>query len=429
MGSERKFKKSGQMLRNILEAAGLNPKVCADLLGIDATLFYAWLNGSRPLPAFIVPELSSVLGVPPERITNPGTFPKSHRPEEDAPAIWFKFRAGDKLTEADREMVVVIRKLGHYIDELEQLTGSSSVSWKVLFETIRNEIDKQSSPKEQGKRAAALFRGARNFGFPVRGLRGISGSGDILRGNLRSTGIRVIETPIQGSNLEGCSFYVGGPGSEKPCLFVNSYKQTWFRRNVVLMHELAHAIFDIETAAASLDFLDEIAARQFEEIRAQAFAQEALVPPEVLYHIARSNGLEWERLNSVGIAILVAYSQVEQRTVIRAATEAGFIAPELTDRYMALDIHADLKRLTERALDTQEFIAARQLEEAQIIPAERRTTTVPARALRLPLPYVTAVLELAKESIISLGKAAQMLMVDQDTLRERFPSITSEVAA
>src|SRR2546423_10884938 len=101
------------MLLNILESAGLNTKNCADLLGLDHKLFLAWARGEKPIPGYILPELSSVLGVPPEQITSRSS---GKRETAEAPSIWFKFRTGGKLTDADREIVMVVRKVGHFMD-------------------------------------------------------------------------------------------------------------------------------------------------------------------------------------------------------------------------------------------------------------------------------------------------------------------------
>jgi Zn-dependent peptidase ImmA (M78 family) len=315
------------------------------------------------------------------------------------------------------------------MDELEHLTESRRVTWKALFETIRKEVDRQASPKEQGKIAAQIVRSDRQFGFPFETRQGIKGVGDVFRDNLRSIGVRIIETPVPPSQLEGCSFYVGAPGSERPCLFANTYKQTWFRRNSVLMHELAHAIFDIEGSAASLDFAGAPEQRQLEELRAEAFSLEALVPREVLNHIARSNGLKWEALAVRDIALLVARSQVEQKTLIKGAFESGFISAALVEKYSTVEIHDHLKDFTERALNTQEFTRGRQIGEAPLVSAEFRTTTIPSRALRLPLPYVTRVVNLAAQNEISLGKAAQMLMIEKETFQERFGGCLKEATA
>ena len=316
------------------------------------------------------------------------------------------------------------------MDQLERLTNERAVSWKALFETIRREVNKQASPNEQGRQAAKFFRSARQLGFPNTALPTFRGIGDILRDNLRSLGLRIVETPLQVSQLEGCCFYVGTSGDQKPCLFANTYKQTWFRRNMVLMHELAHAIFDIEAAAASIDFLDEDdTTQQLEEVRAQAFAQECLVPKEILRHIAQTRGLKWDFLKAKDLALLVAYTQVELKTVLKAAVDAGFISPDLAEQYSKAYIHEDLKQLTERALSTQEFVQSKKLNPGKIIRAEDRTTTIPSRALRLPLPYVARVVDLTKDEVISSGRAAQMLMVDREIFEQRFGGCLGEVPA
>jgi len=416
------------MLRNILDAAGLNPKVCAGLLGIDHNIFHEWTMGQRPIPGFIVLELSSVLGVPPQTITSNKAIPSGS--PENAPAVWFKFRQGDKLTDIDREVVVLIRKLGYFIDQLETISQIKAISWKLLFETIQRERDKQASFRDQGKNAARIYRSVCQLGYAMEGLGGvIKGAGDNMRGGLRSLGILVMEGPIQKSQMEGCSFLVGPPGSERPCIFANTYKETWFRRNTVLMHELAHAIFDIDDEAAAVDFKERTGIRGSEEHRADAFAQEALVPKEVLNHIAQTKGLRWEALTARDIATVVAYAEVEAKTVMGAAQEAGFIDATLAATYLQTEIHEELKSLTERALNTKEYFTRKGPDASAMWSPELRTTSVPARALRLPTPYVKKVLELVREEKITQRKAMEFLMIDEDTFRRRFGRMLEEVNA
>ena len=120
----------------------------------------------------------------------------------------------------------------------------------------------------------------------------------------------VIETPAKESDIEGCSFFVGPAGKERPSIFANSYKSTWFRRNRVLLHELAHAIFDVESVIASLDFESHAKAEDdILEKRADAFAQEALVPSNVLVHYLQRHGLKGEQLDAEGMAELVAENE------------------------------------------------------------------------------------------------------------------------
>jgi hypothetical protein len=51
------------MFKPLLEDAGLTPEICASLLGINSRIFNGWLNGTRDLPGYIIPELARVLGV------------------------------------------------------------------------------------------------------------------------------------------------------------------------------------------------------------------------------------------------------------------------------------------------------------------------------------------------------------------------------
>ena len=91
------------MLKQIIEATRLSPEFCASLLRVPAEQFREWMDGKRPIPQFVVPELSAILGVgeksllaqKPVRGTGGGSL---------APAIWFKLRT-DNLTVADREFV------------------------------------------------------------------------------------------------------------------------------------------------------------------------------------------------------------------------------------------------------------------------------------------------------------------------------------
>ena len=129
------------ILKEILESVGIKPETCASLLGIDPDIFHQWLTGQKLLPPFIVPLISSVLGVKPKvfverkntRISNSGDL---------APAIWFKLRGGH-LKDADRENIVVIRHLGFFLNQLENATNSPTVAWKGNFESINASVEKQ----------------------------------------------------------------------------------------------------------------------------------------------------------------------------------------------------------------------------------------------------------------------------------------------
>src|SRR5690348_5135520 len=103
------------MIIDLLRDAQLTPEACASLLGISPRLFDAWVRGTRDLPGYIVAQLASVLGVSQEALIAGQV--------REAPAIWFKFRNSDRLSEADRELVVLIRRLGFYAHQLDCVTA------------------------------------------------------------------------------------------------------------------------------------------------------------------------------------------------------------------------------------------------------------------------------------------------------------------
>lgn len=399
------------MLDTILKAAGLDGRQCAGLLGISPDIFDEWVAGQRAIPESYLLLMSDVLGVEPALIRS--TSKQGRRIDECTPAIWYKFR-GEDLSDADRECVLLIRQLGHFQNEIEDVTGKKAVGWKTLFEAIRQGNNAQAPPSEQGRRAARSFRESTGLSQCATGI------GEVFRGNLRRLGILVIESPIPRSRVEGCSFYVGSHPWERPCIFANTYQSTWFRRNVVLMHELGHAIFDAPSVGASLDFVVSTERNDLTEQRAEAFAQEGLLPREVLNHIAQSHGIKWDAISSDSMAQLVADTQVEQKLVARAAVSAGFISAEMEESLQRIDISERLRQVSERALSTSEYVEKLGAEGAQRLMLGRRTATIPSRPIRLPVPYVRDIVSALQQRQISRGRAAELLMIDKHDLESRF---------
>jgi Zn-dependent peptidase ImmA (M78 family) len=407
------------MLKQIIEAARLSPEFCASLIRVPAEQFKEWVDGKRPLPHFVVPELSTILGVS----TKDLTARRPARGSSDssvAPAIWFKLR-DEKLTPADREFVGLVRRLGFFISQLETIRGiRSSSAWRAVAQTVAAEVDRAAPPAVQGRDAALRFRAAANL------EHGQAGIGEILRPRLRQIGLAVIESPIPKSSLEGCCFAVGGEGTLGPCVFANTFKSTWFRRNEILLHEVCHAIFDLENDPVSLDFLDQAGdLSNLSEARAHAFAQEALVPRSVLVHFTNQLGINWTFLTERQLAGLLAEVHVEQKTLLEAAYDDGLIDDELLVKYMKYTCADDLRELSPHAWTTREFLR-RQASESPKWIVENRHTTAGARTLRLPVGYVQQVIDAVNAGDISIGKAAELLMMDRYTFGERFGDIIAE---
>lgn len=399
------------MLQKVLTSAGIDPRTCAELLGFSPQIFLQWTSGQSQIPESVIPLLSAVLSVSPSLLT--ARFSRNLEDSDVMPQIWYKFR-GPGLVASDREYVILIRQIGHYLNELEEVTRQKSIQWKSVFESIRTTIDIQAPPPEQGKMAARILRASTSMGH------GATGIGNILRGLLRSLGVLVIETPLPDSRIEGCSFYVGLANADRPCAFANTHHTTWFRRNSILMHEVGHAIFE-PFAGATLDLVDTSIADDLVELRAQAFAQESLIPKEVLFHAAQSRGVKWNAISARSLAELVAATHVEQRNVIAAAIDADFVSADRREELNRIDISSELRELSDHALTTEEYLQKRGEETADWIG--KRATTLAPKSIRLPIGYVNSVVDAYKNRQISPAKGAEYLIVDEQEFLERFGDI------
>ena len=107
--------------------------------------------------------------------------------------------------------------------------------------------------------------------------------------------------------------------------------------------------------------------------------------------------------------------------VLKAAFEADLIDAEQLSRYSAYECATEVRRLTDHALTTRDYLKKYALENPKWM-AENRTATVGARAIRLPSLYVQQVLDAFHSDEISGGKAAEMLMMEEETFLERFAS-------
>ena len=401
------------MLRDIIEATKLAPAYCAELIRVSPDQFNDWLTQKKPVPGFALAELSSILGVSESNINS-----NNHLGEEP-PAIWFKLR-DSKLNDEDREFVGFVRKLGYYLSQLQQIQGRKT-SYESVFDQVRKSIDPTSHPAIQGRTAAKAFREASGLS------QGQSGIGEVVRSHLRALGILLVESPLPHSDIDGCCFRVGLETSTTPCIFSNTFKSSWFRRNIVIAHELCHAIFDLDNEQVALDykpdseypFLDLDTSIDISEHRAQIFAEECLIPKTVLVTITNQVGINWDQLTVDNVCLLIAKSHTEKSVILRAALRGGLITKDQHELYLGFDCSQGIKNLTDRALSTKEYLA-KIGEDSPNWKAENRKAKIGNRVLRLPVGYVNLVLNTLGERAISESKAAEMLMVDKDTFRERF---------
>ncbi len=410
-------------LLKIIEQAGLGTNACADVLGVDHELFQQWVNLQREIPPSYASILAATLGVKSEVLISNAVGSTGSQPKGEPAAIWFKFR-GSEFTDADRESILAIRRLGHNANELEQATlGQPNKAWDVIFQTIMRQIDIQASPADQGRVAARVFCELNQFGY------GANGSGEILRDRLRSKGILLIESPLPQSEVEGCSFFVGESSAQRPCIFVNTYRTTWFRRNVIIMHELGHALFD-QTSGGQIDTISDNKSTTEQqtviEVRAETFARETLLPRKLLLNLCNKNGFQPSTLTEKGLAVLVAQSGVEKKTIVQVMGDHELIDEALVQHYLSYDIAEELREISDHALSTSEF-EAKIGPKAALAWKGKRLTSSTRRKLLLPVPYVKAVLEAVKAYSVSVSRAAELLMIDEGTFTSRFPDVVAEV--
>jgi Zn-dependent peptidase ImmA (M78 family) len=407
------------MLKELLEATRLQPDFCASLLGVPTQHLQAWMNGTKALPRYVIPELATVLGVSERQLSI--AAPRVGGAEAITPAIWYKLRTTE-LAESDLQFIGVIRKLGFYIHQLDSATGVKNARAEHVYTRVTTSVNRTEPPAIQGQAAAAVFRDITGIGKTERGL------GEVLRKSLRLLGVLIVESPLKGSTIEGCCFEVGPTEDSRPCLFANTYKSTWYRRNAVLAHELGHALLDLDRDLISIDYrkadgpVSDEPERSLEEQRAQAFAQHILVPKSVLVQEANRHGLRWDALAPKDLAQLIADTHAEQRMILKAALEYGFIDDDEFAKYLDVDCGEELRLLSDHALNTPEFLQARSLDAPKWLP-ENRKVKVGGHTLRLPVGYVVRVLDALNAGQISLGKAAEMLFIDEYVFSQRFPDV------
>jgi Zn-dependent peptidase ImmA (M78 family) len=404
------------MLKQIIAATKLPSEFCAALVGVDPDQFIDWMEGRKPIPTFVLPELSSVLGVREADILS--SVHASHLSAETmTPAVWYKLR-DENLVDRDREMVGLVRKLGFYLGQLQRVKGQRLLEYAPLFGTVRQSVDRNLPPSAQGKQAAQAFRGASGL------QHGQSGVGELIRPYCRRIGLLVIESSLKGSRLEGCCFSVGGGDSLTPCLFGNSFAVTWFRRNAVLMHELCHAIFDLEDDPVAIDLQDASGPQALSEARAQAFSQEVLVPKSVMVHLTNKIGVKWDNMSPEVLARLIAESHAEKALVLKAAVDNEFIDEDQRSLYDGFDCGSLVRSYSTHALNTREYLKARSEESPKWI-GENRNTDTGIRSLRLPVRYIDEIISALNDGLITIGKAAEMAMMEKQTFIRRFRDLVN----
>jgi Zn-dependent peptidase ImmA (M78 family) len=195
------------------------------------------------------------------------------------------------------------------------------------------------------------------------------------------------------------------------------------------MHELGHALFD-QTSGGQIDTVSDTVSTTDQqtviEVRAETFARETLLPKKLLLSLFNKNGYQASKLTEESLAVLVAQSGVEKKTVIQVMQEHDLIDKTLAQHYLSYDIAQELREISDHALSTEEYEAKIGPKAASAWKGKRLTSST-KRKLLLPVPYVKAVLEAVKAYSVSVSRAADLLMIDENIFFSRFPDVVAEV--
>jgi Zn-dependent peptidase ImmA (M78 family) len=406
------------MLSEVVNALDIPRDFWPSLAGCSPKQMDEWIAGQRQVPLSVARRISAAVGVPVESIVNPASRITGASPgntPSTLPPLWLKAR-DEKLAQTSVMALAVTRLLVSKYDEAVSLLEEAPGEYKQLLNDIRGRVDLQATPEIQGQVAADAFLKLTGLGQGARPI------GEVLRGALRNRGLLVIETPINDKTLEGFCIPVGAGARARPCLLANSFTTTWFRRNEVLLHELGHAIFDLEGAFALFDVKradDNFqATASLAEERASSFALHALLPRRLLVAV----GLNLTDLSSSSssVASIIGETHAEQGLIARAAVRHGLLSEEEADRFRNVKVsQQDLIRATPHARGLAS-LSKEELADPRVREWESRKTTFPISGVRLPIPFVQVVLRALDTRKITPAKAAELLMVTTTDLSARY---------
>ncbi len=400
------------MLNDVVQAFDLPPLFWSQLIGCSPRQLQEWRANQREVPYSVAQKLSKAIGVPADAILGRRNVPGGAAAL--LPPMWLKARE-QGLGEAALKAIAMTRLLAAKYDEALSLLQSSSDSYRLLLNEISDRVDLQLPAGAQGEAAASAF-------LDLTGLAQTrSGIGEVFRGALRARGVLILETPISQAHLEGFCVPVGTLSRTRPCLVANSYATTWFRRNYVLVHEFAHAIFDLEAATAIYDIkvpTTPLSVNIAEE-RADAFARNVLLPKELLVSL-ENRGYKLGELTKDSLAHVIAITHAEPRLIATAARLNGMISDEEEKRILGLRVSgAELAKRTFHARGLAS-LSPDELIYPEVSRWADRLTTFPIAGLRLPIPFVRLVLTALKQEKVSTSRAAELLMITRDELAERY---------
>ncbi len=238
--------------------------------------------------------------------------------------------------------------------------------------------------KTDGIRAAEAFR--RFNQHPSNGV-----PRDVYD-EIRQTGVHVFRRKLGNSNISG--LFLAHPKAGK-CILVN-YSEDVYRQRFSAAHEMAHALFDAE-GGPSITY-SRTDKNDYVEVRANTFASQYLMPPEVLRQLP--NPERWTQAD--------AEHWAQELRVSCQALGIGLKAERLVSESAFQRIRSS--RVT-RALKIDPELPAHLTD----LQRERK-----ARLLERGLSgsYVALCLDAASQGLITQGRLAESLLCDYAELQD-----------
>ena len=279
-------------------------------------------------------------------------------------------RYGTEFTKSDRRAVLEFL----YLCECEQILQEELAVSKRPFSFV----PKGKFYKEHANLAAEALR--THFSYAPHAV-----PSDVYE-DFRKIGFHVFRRRLQNSNISGITIRHPLAGI---CILVN-YDEDIYRQRFTAAHEAAHGILD-RSDDVIVSFSRTYKKEDLVEIRANRFAARYLLPPSVLSSIPISS---WDRKSVLQWA---SRFKVSTRALAIALQDAHLITEQTASDLSKVSVPAAQKVDPELA-NLSEAAAARKRELFQ---------------RGLSSSYVGLCFEAFHRGLISGGRAAEMLMVDQ----------------
>lgn len=292
---------------------------------------------------------------------------------EQTESLYRKY--GDEFTKEDRRAVLEFL----YLCECEQMLNEELERKHREFRfTAQGEFH-----KGHGEEAARALRS--HFGYAPNAV-----PSDVYD-DFRKIGFHVFRRRLKNSNISGITIRHPSAGT---CILVN-YDEDIYRQRFTAAHEGAHGIID-RTEEVVVSFVGRYKKSSLVEIRANTFASRYLLPPSVVtsipvHHWAPADILRW-----------ASHFKVSTKALTIALKEAGRIDESTATALAKVKVPADQKA------DPELSNLSGRAEERKRMLLERGLST----------PYVRLCLEAYAQGVISGGRVAEMMLVDNFELNE-----------